>query len=424
MKPDFDVLVVGGGMVGAGFAALLGAYEPTASLKVAMLEPRPVPYPAAGEPLDLRVSALSRASQRLLERAGAWPRVVERGASPYQRMIVWDEKSLPEASDSIRFDAADLGEPDLGHIVENHAVQAALIERATAHGVTLLRSGIGELSPAVDSISVVTTEGRKLSAALVVAADGGESAVRRLAGIDSRSWDYGQHAVVAHLQPERGHARTAWQRFLASGPLALLPLADGRVSLVWSTTPERAAALIELDDTAFGEQVTAASGAVLGPLQPTTRRVAFPLRLLHALSYTGKRVALIGDAAHGVHPLAGQGVNLGFMDAAALAQTLGEGLEGGADPGDAAPLRRYERWRKAENLPAMALMDGLKRLFSNDDPVLSWVRRSGLALADRSGPLKRSLIEHAMGLVGEVPRPARGQFVFSPPARRSRPLRG
>jgi 2-octaprenylphenol hydroxylase len=405
MKRDFDVIVVGGGMVGAGFASLLGAYEPTQGMKVAMLEPRPVPYPAADEPIDLRVSALSRAAQRLLERTGAWPRVVARGAAAYQRMVVWDEKSAPDGPESICFDAARLAEPDLGHIVENRAVQAALTERATAHGVTLLRSGVAELSQAGDSMAVVTTEGRKLTAALVVAADGGESVVRKLAGIDSHGWDYGQHAVVAHLQPERPHAHTAWQRFLSTGPLALLPLADGRVSLVWSTTPEQAAALTELDDASFCKEVTCASGEVLGRLEPATRRAAFPLRLLHALSYTGPRIALIGDAAHGVHPLAGQGVNLGFMDAAALAQSLGEGLAQGADPGDTAPLRRYERWRKAENIPAMALMDGLKRLFSNSDPALSWLRRTGLALADRSGPLKRGLIEHAMGLAGEVPLP-------------------
>jgi 2-octaprenylphenol hydroxylase len=405
MKRDFDVIVVGGGMVGTGFAALLGAYAPTEGLKVAMLEPRPVSPPSAAEPFDLRVSAVSRASQRLLERTGAWPRIVARGAAPYQRMVVWDEQGSPEGRESICFDAARLGEPDLGHIVENRSVQAALTERATSHGVTLLRAGVAELNQGGEAATIVTTEARKLTAALVVAADGGESVVRKLAGIDTRGWDYGQHAVVAHLQPQRSHAHTAWQRFLSTGPLALLPLADGRVSLVWSTTPGEAAMLTGLDDARFSGQVTAASGGVLGRLEPTTPRAAFPLRLLHALSYTGPRVALIGDAAHGVHPLAGQGVNLGFMDAAALAQSLGEGLARGADPGDVAPLRRYERWRKAENIPAMALMDGLKRLFSNSDPGLSWLRRTGLALADRSGPLKRSLIEHAMGLAGDVPGP-------------------
>ena len=407
MKRDFDVIVVGGGMVGAACAAIFGAYGPTTSLRVALLEPRPATMPGAGEPLDLRVSALSRASQRLLERAGAWPRVAERGAAAYQRMVVWDERGTPDGAGSIRFDAASLGEPDLGHIVENRAIQAALTERAVAHGVTLLRAGVDAISTGGEAAVVATTEARRLGAALVVAADGGDSAVRRLAGIDTRGWDYGQHAVVAHLRPERPHADTAWQRFLATGPLALLPLADGRVSLVWSTTPERAAGLAGLDDPAFGAEVTAASAAVLGALVPTTPRAAFPLRLLHATAYTRPRLALVGDAAHGVHPLAGQGVNLGLMDVAALAQVLGDAVGQGADPGDVAVLRRYERWRKAENLPAMALMDGLKRLFSNDDPRLSWLRRSGLGLLDRAPPLKRGLIERAMGIAGDIPLPAR-----------------
>jgi 2-octaprenylphenol hydroxylase len=372
-----------------------------------MLEPRPATFPPAGEPLDLRVSALSRASQRLCERTGAWQRIAERGAAAYQRMVVWEEGGSPGGPGSIRFDAADLGEPDLGHIVENRSVQAALTERAVAHGVTLMRAGVASLQPGDEAMTVVTSDDRRLSAALVVAADGGDSAIRRLAGIDTRGWDYGQHALVAHLAAERSHDDTAWQRFLATGPLALLPLADGRVSLVWSTTPERAAGLVALDDDAFGVEVTGASAGVLGGLRPTTQRASFPLRLLHAVAYTRPRLALVGDAAHGVHPLAGQGVNLGLMDCAALAEVIGEALGQGADPGDRGALRRYERWRKAENIPAMALMDGLKRLFGNDDPALSWVRRTGLGLVDRVAPLKRGLIERAMGLSGEVPLPAR-----------------
>jgi len=407
MKHDFDVIVVGGGMVGAGCAALFGAFGPTSALRVAMLEPRPASAPARDEPLGLRVSALSRASQRLVERAGAWPAVLERGASPYQRMVVWDKVGSPAGEGSITFEAADLGEPDLGHIVENRTVQAALTSRAIGHGVTLLRAGVSALDLGAEAATVTTSEGRRLSAALVVAADGGNSQVRRLAGIETQGWDYGQHAVVTHLMPAQPHCETAWQRFLPTGPLALLPLSDGRVSLVWSTVPDRAAELVAMSDEDFAGAVTEASAGVLGRLVPAAGRASFPLRLLHAVSYTRPRLALVGDAAHGVHPLAGQGVNLGFMDCAALAQCLGEGLEGGAEPGDVAALRRYERWRKAENLPAMMLMEGLKRLFSNDDPSLSWLRSRGLGLVDRAAPLKRTLIERAMGLAGEVPLPAR-----------------
>jgi len=407
MKHDFDVVVAGGGMVGAGCAALLGAYQPTSALRVAMLEPRPATLPAPDEPLELRVSALSRASQRLVERTGAWQAVVERGASPYQRMVVWDKVGTPAGEGSITFEAADLGEPDLGHIVENRTVQAALTARAVAHGVTLLRTGVSALDLGSEAATVTTTEGRRLSAALVVAADGGNSPVRRLAGIETQGWDYGQHAVVTHLHPSRPHQETAWQRFLPTGPLALLPLSDGRVSLVWSTMPERAAELVAMSSDEFAEAVTEASAGVLGRLVPDAGRASFPLRLLHAVDYTRPRLALVGDAAHGVHPLAGQGVNLGFMDCAALVQCLGEGLAEGTEPGDRAALRRYERWRKAENLPAMILMDWLKRLFSNDDPSLSWFRSRGLGLVDRAAPVKRTLIERAMGLAGEVPLPAR-----------------
>ncbi len=397
MKPDFDVAIVGGGMVGAGLAALLGVHRPTSNLRVALLEPRPAPVPAAGAPIDLRVSALSRASERLLRLTGAWPSVAVRGAAAYERMLVWDEQGAPDAPDALVFDAAELGEPDLGHIVENRSVQAALLERAVEQGVSLIRAGVESIELR-ENYHLTAGEGRQFTAGLVVAADGADSGVRRLAGIGTRGWEYGQHAVVAHLGPERPHGRTARQRFLSTGPLALLPLADGRVSLVWSTTPEMAAELTALDDAAFSERVTEGSASVLGRLQPTTPRVSFPLRLLHALEYTRPRLALVGDAAHTVHPLAGQGVNLGFMDVSALAQVIGEAVTAGRDPGEHAVLRRYERWRKAENLPAMALLDMLKRLFSNDHPMLSWARRGGLAAVERATPLKRALIERALGL--------------------------
>lgn len=404
MKRDFDILIAGGGLVGAGLAALLGSHAPTAGLRIAVLEPRPSRFPDPAEPWDLRVSALSRASQRLLERAGAWPAILARGATPYQGMVVWEEHDDANGPGALRFDAAALGEPDLGHIVENRAVQAALLDRAVAAGTTVLRTGIADLTAGAEAACVTTSDGRQLTAALVVAADGSDSTVRRLAGIATRGWDYGQEAVVAQLTASRPHRHTAWQRFLAAGPLALLPLADGDVSLVWSTTPGQAGELAGLDDASFGARVTEASAGVLGALQPRSGRARFPLRLMHALAYSAPRVVLAGDAAHGVHPLAGQGVNLGFLDCAALAQLLGEEVPQGADPGDAALLRRYERWRKADNLPAMLFMDGLQRLFCNDDPLLSRARRAGLGLVNRALPLKRSLMARALGLSGEVPR--------------------
>ncbi len=406
MKRDFDVVIVGGAMAGAGTAALLAATPATASLRIALVEPKPATLPAADAPLDLRVSALSRASQQLLEQTGAWSAVAARAAT-YQRMVIWEERMDPAGSGALVFDAAELGEPDLGHIAENRSVQAALILRAQEAGAVLLRAGFTTLETAGDAIRVGLDDGREYRAALVVGADGAESAVRRQAGIDVRGWDYGQCAVVAHLQPERPHHETAWQRFLDTGPLALLPLADGRVSLVWSTLPAMAEELTACDEAEFAARVTDASAAVLGRLSPTSPRASFPLRLLHARRYAAERIALVGDAAHTVHPLAGQGINLAFLDAAALVDVLGAAVEAGDDPGELRVLRRYERWRKAEALPAIALLDGIKRIFFGDNPLQSRLRQGALGVVQASRPLKRIFMQRALGLAGEVPASVR-----------------
>ena len=406
MNRDFDVVVVGGAMAGAGAAALLAATPATQGLRVALVEPRPANPPAADASLDLRVSALSRATQRLLERAGAWAAVAAR-AAPYQRMVVWEERQDPAGPDALVFDAAELGEPDLGHIGENRTIQAALTARAEAQGVVILRAEFATLEATRDAVRLGLGDGREFRAGLVVGADGADSAVRRQAGIDTRGWDYGQRAVVAHLASERPHDATARQRFLDTGPLALLPLADGRSSLVWTTLPERAEELVQCPEAEFADRVTAASAGVLGRLVPTTARVSFPLRLLHARRYAAERVALVGDAAHTVHPLAGQGINLAFLDAASLVDVLGEALAAGDDPGELRVLRRYERWRKAEALPAIALLDGIKRLFFGDNPVQSRLRQGALGLAQSSGSFKRALMRRALGVAGELPASVR-----------------
>jgi 2-polyprenylphenol 6-hydroxylase len=406
MKRDFDVVIVGGAMAGAGTAALLASTPATQGLRIALVEPRPAAMPAQQAPLDLRVSALSRASQELLERTGAWPAVAARAAA-YQRMVIWEERQDPADRDALVFDAAELGEPDLGHIGENQSIQAALTARAEAGGVVLLRADLATLEATRDAARIGLGDGREFCAGLVVGADGAESAVRRQAGIDVRGWDYGQRAVVAHLATERPHAATAWQRFLDTGPLALLPLADGRVSLVWSTLPAEAEALAQLDDAGFGLRVTEASAGVLGALAPTTQRASFPLRLLHAHRYTAERVALVGDAAHTVHPLAGQGINLAFLDAAALVDVVGAAVAAGDDPGEARALRRYERWRKAEALPAIMLLDGIKRLFFGGSPLKSRLRQGALGLAQSSGIVKRLLMQRALGVTGELPASVR-----------------
>jgi len=406
VKRDFDVVVVGGAMAGAGTAALLAATPATAGLRIALVEPRHTAMPAPDTPLDLRVSALSRASQQLLVRTGAWHAVATR-ATAYRRMVVWEERMDPQGPDALVFDAAELGEPDLGHIGENLSIQAALTSRAEALGVAVLRAEFTALGAAADAVRVALGDGREFRAGLLVGADGAGSAVRRQAGIDTRGWDYGQRAVVAHLACEKPHAETAWQRFLDTGPLALLPLADGRVSLVWSTLPEHAEELVHCAESEFASRVTDASAEVLGSLTPTTSRASFPLRLLNARRYAAQRVALVGDAAHTVHPLAGQGINLAFLDGAALVEVLGSALAAGDDPGEARALRRYERWRKAEALPAMALLDGIKRLYFGANPLQSRLRQGALGFAQSSRTVKRLLMQRALGVAGEVPAPVR-----------------
>jgi 2-polyprenylphenol 6-hydroxylase len=406
MKRDFDVVVVGGAMAGAATAALFAATPATAGLRVALVEARPAPMPAADEPLDLRVSALSRASQQLLERTGAWPAVAPR-ACAYRRMVIWEQRMAPDGADALVFDAAELGEPDLGHVGENRSVQAALTARAEALGAEVLRAEFSALETGRDGVRIGLGDGRVFRAGLVVGADGASSGVRRQAGIETGGRDYGQRAVVAHLATGEPHRAAAFQRFLDTGPLALLPLADGRASLVWSTLPEEAERLVHCPEGEFSRSVTEASAAVLGRLVPTTVRAAFPLRLVHARRYAAERVALVGDAAHTVHPLAGQGINLAFLDAAALVDVVGDAVAAGDDPGEPRALRAYERWRKAEALPAIALLDGLQRVFFAGNPLQSRLRRGALSFAQSAGPLKRMLARRALGIAGEVPASVR-----------------
>jgi len=405
---QFDVAVVGAGLVGAAVAAALARDGST----VALLEAQAPPTLDPAADLDLRVSALSGASERLLRGLGAWDSVAADRRSPYRSMVVWDAAGAGE----VRFDAADLGEPDLGHIVENRALQHALWQAARAAGATPYAPvAVAALdlpdpeAPGTDPPAMLTlADGRRLAARLVIAADGADSKLRALAGFAIEGAAYDQHAVVAHLRPTEAHQATAWQRFQADGPLALLPLADGRCSIVWTTTPDHAAALLALDPVAFGAAVSAAADHRLGALTLESGRARFPLRRQHAVHYVAPRIALIGDAAHVVHPLAGQGVNLGFLDAAALVEVLATAKAKGDDPGERAVLRAYERWRHGENEATLQAMDGLGRLFGNPSPAMAFARNLGLGLFDRSGPLKRAVMRRAMGLAGDLPSLARG----------------
>lgn len=400
-KPDFDVVIVGSGMVGTCLAALLAREDALAGWRIALVDPAPARPPDAGT-LDLRVSALSRASERILDAAQAWDAIAPH-AAPYEQMVVWDASSAPGGRDTLRFSAAETAEPNLGHIVENLRVQWSLHESPLLRDVTEVRSRLQALELTDDAARLTLEDGRRLSCRLVVGADGGQSVARELAGIRRSGYSYDQSAVVAHLQPEQPHHRTAWQRFLPSGPVALLPLADGRVSLVWSTSPVEAEELLGLEPDAFNDSVTSASDAVLGRLTLASGRAAFPLALWHAREYVRPRLVLVGDAAHTIHPLAGQGVNLGFLDCASLVQVCAEAMAHGDEVFGPRVLRRYERWRRSENAIVLALCDTLNRVFAEKSVAVAAARRLGLSVVTRQPLLRRALIARALGLGGDVP---------------------
>jgi 2-octaprenylphenol hydroxylase len=400
----YDVAVVGGGMVGATLAVALGER----GFRVALVEARAPERNWPDDSHDLRVSAITHASQAVFERLGAWPAMVAAGVTPYRAMQVWDAPGFGE----IRFEAAELGEPDLGHIIENRVIQAALWGRLEALGEAvrvICPAGVSGLEPAADAgVRRLWLDGHEpLSAALVVAADGARSRVRDLAGLAVEGRPYDQTAVVATVRPAHGHGETAWQRFMADGPLALLPLGEGLFSIVWSTSSAHADELLGASDAAFGAALTQASEGRVGDIVPVGPRAAFPLRLQRATAYVLPGIALVGDAAHVIHPLAGQGVNLGILDAAALVDVLVEARSARRRPGALATLRRYERARKGENLGVQYAMDGFKRVFGNALPPVRLVRNLGLRAANDIGPLKRLFARIALGSLGDLPTLAR-----------------
>ncbi len=411
-----DVLIVGGGPVGASAAALLqtASKEARRPLRVAVLEPnRPAAIPPDA-PLDARVSAVSRASERILTAVGAWPLIPASRMQPYERMRVWHESVRPRSADVLEFDAAYAGEPNLGYIVENRLVQTAALQAFESAGGRVISGGLSRLRVRDHDVELETSAG-VFTCRLVVGADGARSAVRESIGLSAQTSSYHQVAIVANVRTELPHERTAWQRFLRTGTLAFLPLADGCSSIVWSLDDAAAAPLLGMPHAAFEEELLSQSDGVLGAVKLRTERLSFPLRKLTAHRFTAHRCALIGDAAHVVHPLAGQGVNLGLLDAAALCELVSAASRVREDPGAQSVLRRYERWRKSEIEPIALAIDGFNRYLAHGVGPLSRLAQRGLALVNRTGEVKRFFITRALGLDGELPKVARQPPSAPPP---------
>ncbi len=390
--PALDVAVVGGGMVGAAAALALAR----AGFSTALVEARaPAPW-SVHDDVDLRVVGLAPSSVALLDELGVWTSIRASRASPYAHMHVWDAAS----GASIHFDAADEGRDLLGYIVENNLVQWQLWQALDAAGVRrLCPAQVSGYEVLEDRVQLsLSGDAEAVSARLLVAADGAASPLRAMAGIATKGRDYAQRGVVAHVRTERPHDGTAWQRFLDTGPLALLPLADGRSSIVWSLPEDEAQRVLALDDEAFFQALGVASDFRLGRIVGATARAAFPLRLQLAETYQAERFVLLGDAAHAVHPLAGQGVNLGLRDVAELRDTLVDARDAGSDIAAPHVLRRYARRRRsADTLDALGF-DALARIYGWQAPPLVAARRLGVRLIDKLSPIKRRLAEHAAGL--------------------------
>jgi 2-polyprenylphenol 6-hydroxylase len=407
MSTDYEVVIVGAGPIGLSTAMLLATRSGITPARIAVVD-RHIPQAVDPRnlPVDLRVFALSRASERILRVADAWTDIRAARASPYERMQVWHADVPPHGGDALVFDAAEIGEPDLGVIAENNVLQAALAAAARRAGIALVQAEIEALDIARDA-AVLRAGERRLRARLVVGADGAQSRVRELAGVFAARASYGQVAIVAMVTTAKPHQRTAWQRFLGDGTLAFLPLADGQSSIVWSLPTARAEKLLAVPPADFELELDKDFDTALGACRLNSDRLKFPLWRLSAENYVTERVVLVGDAAHVVHPLAGQGANLGLLDAAALADVLAEGLASGEDPGALRILRRYERWRRSENEMMSAAIDAFDRLLARGTGRIAELAQRGMPWVGRSGLVKRAFIERAMGLAGELPAAAR-----------------
>jgi 3-demethoxyubiquinol 3-hydroxylase len=401
MKEHFDVIIVGGGMVGAAVACSLGG----SNLRVALIEAQAPEAFSAEQPHDLRVSALSIASRNILETIGAWEGITSRRFCPFKRMRVW------ESAGDTTFNSDDIRLPELGYIVENRITQLALLERLPAFSnvQVFMPTTIEKFNYNGSSSDVILADGTELQTKLLVAADGGQSRIRQSVGLGVTSWDYNQHALVIYVETAYPQQDITWQRFVPSGPQAFLPLTDNYGSIVWYQSPDEVRRLKALPLDALKTELLAAFPDCLGEINQILGVASFPLKRQHAQRYVKPGIALVGDAAHMINPLAGQGVNIGLLDAAALAEVLVEAESRGKDIADLTVLKRYEAMRRNENLKMMTVMDVFYKSFSNDILPVKLIRNLGLGLAQRITPVRNKVMKAAMGLEGKLPKLAKGE---------------
>jgi len=421
VSESYDIAIVGGGMVGTALACALAE----TSFRVVLVEagaPQALPEMTAETPFEPRVSALTEASRNLLNNIGAWPLMADTRISPYREMYVWDAEGTGE----IHFKARDVGQPVLGHIVENAVVVSGLFARLAelqaSHPEQLtLKTGLqlAQLEAAGDDCHTLTlSDDSQLTARLVIGADGAHSNVRQQAGLELREWDYGHEAIVTTVRTSQSNQATAWQHFLPSGPLAFLPLCEQGTapgasqlsSIVWSLDSDKVEEVMALPEAEFNQALTRAFEGRLGEVEWSDQRFSFPLRQRHAKQYIKPGIALMGDAAHTIHPLAGQGVNLGFLDVAVMAEELSRADRRGLNPGELSVLRRFQRRRQGDNLLMAGTMEGFKRLFGETAPAIRWLRSTGMSLVNQLGPVKDKVISRAMGLEGDLPELAKPRF--------------
>ncbi|MGH6718017.1 MAG: UbiH/UbiF/VisC/COQ6 family ubiquinone biosynthesis hydroxylase [Alphaproteobacteria bacterium] len=396
---DTEVAIVGGGMVGLALAIALAEH----GFEVTVIDAKPAP--ARRDPaFDGRASAIAAATARMLDRLGLWQAGLRHALAPVAEPILEIRVSDGDAPLHLHYDHAEVGAGPLGYMIENRDIIAALHERAAALPITLIAPATVTGFEARPGATRLAFKSRSCAAPLVVGADGRESPLRALAGIGASSRPYGQTGIVCTVRHERPHRGIAHERFLPAGPFAILPLKGDRSSLVWTERSELAPTLVALPDDDFLDELAWRFGDFLGRLALEGPRWSYPLALVRAERIVGPRLALVGDAAHAIHPIAGQGFNLGLRDVATLAHVLADGRAVGLDPGDAAMLGRYARWRGTDAFVLATVTDGLNRLFSNDLAPVRLVRDLGLAAVDRLPPLKRLFMRHAMGTLGRLPR--------------------